>query len=40
MPSVAEVLDGLGEFMGAVEAGAFEGLAGQNTEPDFDLIEP
>ena len=40
MPSIAEVLNGLGEFVGGVEAGSFEGLAGQNTEPDFDLIEP
>ena len=40
MPSVAEVLDRLREVMGTVEAGAVEGLAGQNTEPDFDLVEP
>ena len=40
MPSVAEVLDRLGEFMGAIKARPFEGFAGQNAEPDFDLIEP
>src|SRR5215467_12849549 len=40
MPSIAEVLDGVCEFMRAVEARSFKRLAGQNAEPDFDLIEP
>ena len=39
MPGVAEILDRLSKLMGLVETGAFEGLAGRNAEPDFDLIE-
>ena len=40
MPNLAKVVDGLGEIFGAVEAGAIQGLASENAEPDFDLVEP
>ena len=40
MPGIAEVLDGFSELLGAVEAAAFKCLAGENAEPDLDLIEP
>lgn len=39
MQGVAEVLDGMSKLIVIVETGAFEGFAGQNTEPDFELIE-
>jgi hypothetical protein len=40
MPNFAKVVDGLGEIFGAAEAGAIQGLASENAEPDFDLVEP
>ena len=39
MPGIAEVLDGFGEVLGAVEAVTYKGLAGENAEPALDLIE-
>jgi hypothetical protein len=40
VPSSTEGVDGLGELLRAIEAGPVHGLASENAEPDFDLIEP